>query len=76
VKLDAVPRTSHWPDADMLPVGILQMGKSKTYFTRDEQIINGMARTFIAFRASDDDLTLLNHHARISKNNPAGPKFG
>jgi hypothetical protein len=27
----------HFPDADMLPVGILQMGKRKTHFTRDEQ---------------------------------------
>ncbi len=28
----------HWPDADMLPIGVLQMGKNKTHFTRDEQI--------------------------------------
>ncbi len=28
----------HWPDADMLPVGVLQMGKNKSHFTRDEQI--------------------------------------
>jgi alpha-galactosidase len=28
----------HWPDADMLPIGLLQMGKNKTHFTRDEQI--------------------------------------
>jgi hypothetical protein len=28
----------HWPDADMLPIGILQMGKNKTHFTHDEQI--------------------------------------
>ena len=27
----------HFPDADMLPVGVLQMGKNKTHFTRDEQ---------------------------------------
>jgi hypothetical protein len=27
----------HWPDADMLPVGVLQMGKAKTHFTPDEQ---------------------------------------
>jgi hypothetical protein len=27
----------HFPDADMLPIGILQMGKNKTHFTRDEQ---------------------------------------
>ncbi len=27
----------HWPDADMLPIGILQMGKNKTHFTHDEQ---------------------------------------
>jgi hypothetical protein len=27
----------HFPDADMLPVGVLQMGKSKTHFTHDEQ---------------------------------------
>jgi hypothetical protein len=28
----------HFPDADMLPIGVLQMGKNKTHFTRDEQI--------------------------------------
>ena len=28
----------HFPDADMLPVGVLQMGKNKTHFSRDEQI--------------------------------------
>ena len=27
----------HFPDADMLPIGVLQMGKTKTHFTRDEQ---------------------------------------
>jgi alpha-galactosidase len=27
----------HFPDADMLPIGVLQMGRSKTHFTRDEQ---------------------------------------
>jgi alpha-galactosidase len=27
----------HFPDADMLPIGILQMGKSRTRFTPDEQ---------------------------------------
>lgn len=27
----------HFPDADMLPIGVLVMGKSKTHFTRDEQ---------------------------------------
>jgi alpha-galactosidase len=27
----------HFPDADMLPIGLLQMGKSKTHFTPDEQ---------------------------------------
>jgi alpha-galactosidase len=27
----------HFPDADMLPVGVLQMGKNKTHFTPDEQ---------------------------------------
>jgi len=27
----------HWPDADMLPVGVLQMGKAKTHFKPDEQ---------------------------------------
>jgi alpha-galactosidase len=27
----------HFPDADMLPIGVLQMGKSKTHFTRDEE---------------------------------------
>jgi alpha-galactosidase len=27
----------HFPDADMLPIGVLQMGKSKTHLTRDEQ---------------------------------------
>ena len=28
----------HFPDADMLPIGVLQMGKNKTHFTRDEQL--------------------------------------
>jgi hypothetical protein len=28
----------HFPDADMLPIGLLQMGKNKTHFTLDEQI--------------------------------------
>ena len=27
----------HFPDADMLPLGVLQMGRSKTHFTPDEQ---------------------------------------
>lgn len=27
----------HFPDADMLPIGVLQMGKARTHFTRDEQ---------------------------------------
>jgi len=27
----------HWPDADMLPLGVLDMGKRKTHFTPDEQ---------------------------------------
>ena len=27
----------HFPDADMLPVGVLQMGRAKTKFTPDEQ---------------------------------------
>jgi alpha-galactosidase len=27
----------HFPDADMLPVGVLQMGKSRTHFSPDEQ---------------------------------------
>jgi alpha-galactosidase len=28
----------HFPDADMLPLGVLQMGRSKTHFTQDEQV--------------------------------------
>jgi alpha-galactosidase len=28
----------HWPDADMLPFGVLDMGRRTTRFTRDEQI--------------------------------------
>jgi alpha-galactosidase len=28
----------HFPDADMLPIGVLQMGKNRTHFSRDEQI--------------------------------------
>ena len=27
----------HFPDADMLPIGVLQLGKSRTHFTHDEQ---------------------------------------
>jgi hypothetical protein len=30
-------RTGAWPDADMLPLGTLEMGKRTTRFTRDEQ---------------------------------------
>jgi len=28
----------HFPDADMLPIGVLQMGKTKTHFKPDEQV--------------------------------------
>lgn len=28
----------YWPDADMLPLGVLELGKRTTRFTRDEQI--------------------------------------
>jgi hypothetical protein len=28
----------HFPDADMLPIGVLQMGRTQTHFTKDEQI--------------------------------------
>jgi hypothetical protein len=28
----------HWPDADMLPIGVLRMEKNKTHFTPDEQV--------------------------------------
>jgi alpha-galactosidase len=28
----------HWPDADMLPLGFLEMGRRKTRFTADEQV--------------------------------------
>jgi hypothetical protein len=27
----------HWPDADMLPFGVLDLGRRTTHFTRDEQ---------------------------------------
>ena len=27
----------HWPDADMLPFGVLDLGRRSTHFTRDEQ---------------------------------------
>jgi len=27
----------HFPDADMLPLGVLQLGRANTHFTRDEQ---------------------------------------
>ena len=30
-------RPGAWPDADMLPLGVLEMGKRTTRFTRDEQ---------------------------------------
>jgi hypothetical protein len=30
-------RPGNWPDADMLPLGVLEMGKRKTRFTADEQ---------------------------------------
>jgi hypothetical protein len=28
----------HWPDADMLPLGVLELGRRKTRFTADEQV--------------------------------------
>ena len=28
----------HWPDADMLPLGLLELGRRKTRFTADEQV--------------------------------------
>jgi alpha-galactosidase len=28
----------HWPDADMLPLGMLELGRRKTRFTADEQV--------------------------------------
>jgi hypothetical protein len=30
-------REGHWPDADMLPLGVLEMGRRRTRFTPDEQ---------------------------------------
>jgi hypothetical protein len=30
-------QTGHWPDADMLPLGLVALGKRKTNFTPDEQ---------------------------------------
>ena len=30
-------RSGNWPDADMLPLGLLEMGKRRTRFTPDEQ---------------------------------------
>jgi alpha-galactosidase len=32
-----VSGTGHWPDADMLPFGVLDQGRRTTHFTRDEQ---------------------------------------
>jgi len=31
-------RAGNWPDADMLPLGVLEMGRRKTRFTPDEQM--------------------------------------
>jgi hypothetical protein len=31
-------QAGNWPDADMLPLGVLEMGRRKTRFTPDEQI--------------------------------------
>jgi alpha-galactosidase len=31
-------RAGNWPDADMLPLGVLEMGRRKTRFTPDEQV--------------------------------------
>jgi alpha-galactosidase len=31
-------RPGNWPDADMLPLGVLEMGRRITRFTRDEQV--------------------------------------
>lgn len=50
----------HFPDADMLPIGVLQMGKSRTHFSRDEQFMLmslwGIARSPLMIGA---DLTKL-----------------
>jgi alpha-galactosidase len=35
---NAYRRPGHWPDADMLPLGELEMGHRKTRFTVDEQV--------------------------------------
>ncbi|HEY0282674.1 MAG TPA: glycoside hydrolase family 27 protein [Rhizomicrobium sp.] len=34
---NATRRPGNWPDADMLPLGLLEMGKRRTRFTPDEQ---------------------------------------
>jgi hypothetical protein len=37
-KWNAFRGAGYWPDADMLPLGVLDLGKRTTRFTRDEQI--------------------------------------
>jgi alpha-galactosidase len=58
----------HWPDADMLPLGVLEMGQRKTRFTPDEQrtlmTLWSIARSPLIFggdmtRMDDTTLSLL-----------------
>jgi alpha-galactosidase len=67
----------HYPDADMLPIGVLQMGKSRTHFTPDEQFslltLWSIARSPLILgadltRLDDFTLSLLTNDAVIAVN--------
>ncbi|HWD39934.1 MAG TPA: glycoside hydrolase family 27 protein [Fimbriimonas sp.] len=61
----------HFPDADMLPIGVLQMGRSKTHFTQAEQrtllTLWSIARSPLMIGA---DLTRLDDYTLSLLDNP------
>jgi len=67
----------HWPDADMLPLGVLELGKRSTRFTRDEQItlmtLWSIARSPLMMggdlrKLDDDTLALLTNAGVLAVN--------
>jgi len=66
-----------WPDADMLPLGVLDLGRRKTHFTRDEQVtvltLWSIARSPLMFggdmtKLDDDTLSLLTNDEILAVN--------
>jgi alpha-galactosidase len=80
-----------WPDADMLPLGVLELGRRSTHFTRDEQrtvmTLWSIARSPLMFggdmtRMDDYTLSLLTNddvlavNQRSSNNRPVFDRDG